>query len=124
MSGKRPWMVDAYASEHGESPVWTFVKRLEGRDKAEALALITLLEEQGNAVRRPHSGALGQGLFELRGKQVRLFYMFLPNRIAVLLDGEIKKQDAIPIATLKRVRQYQAEVAKRRLPTRTREKKR
>jgi hypothetical protein len=35
---------------------------------------------------------LGQGLFELRGEQVRLFYMFLPNRVAVLLDGEIKNR--------------------------------
>ena len=38
--------------------------------------------------RRPQSGALGDGLFELRGKQVRLFYVFLPGRLIVLLDGE------------------------------------
>ena len=83
-----------------------------------------LLEEQGNALRRPHSGTLSPGLFELRGKQIRLFYMFLPNRVAVLLDGEIKKQNAVPPATLRRVRQYQALVMKRPPAIVSREKKR
>jgi hypothetical protein len=32
--------------------------------------------------------------------------MFLPSRVVVLLDGEIKKQDAIPVKTLERVRGY------------------
>lgn len=39
--------------------------------------------------------------------------MFLPNRVAVLLDGEIKKRDDIPVKTLERVRGYQKEVARR-----------
>jgi hypothetical protein len=30
--------------------------------------------------------------------------MLLPNRVAVLLDAEIKKQDAVPPATLARCR--------------------
>ena len=54
----------------------------------------------------------------------RLFYMFLPNRVAVLLDGEIKKQDAVPLPTLRRVRQYQALVMKRQPAIASREKKR
>ncbi len=90
-----------------------FIERLSGRDKAEAIALVKLLEARGNALRRPHSAALGQGLFELRGKQARLFYTFLPGRVAVLLDGEIKKRDAIPSDTLERVRRYQAHVLRR-----------
>ena len=50
--------------------------------------------------------------------------IFLPNRVAVLLDGEIKKQDAVPPATLRRVRQYQALVMKRQPAIVSREKKR
>jgi hypothetical protein len=50
------------------------------------------------------------GLFELRGHQVRIFYMFLPGRRVVLLDGMIKKQDEIPPEVLKRVRGYRAAV--------------
>ena len=38
MPAKTPWTVDAYATETGESPAWSFMKGLEGRDKAEAIA--------------------------------------------------------------------------------------
>jgi len=79
----------------------------------EAIALVKLLEEQGNRLRRPQSGALGDGLFELRGKQARLFYAFLPGRVIVLLDGEIKKRNDIPVRTLERMRVLQADVMRR-----------
>ena len=95
-------------------PGATFIGDLGGRDKAEAIALIKLLEEHGNNLRRPHSGALDDGLFELRGKQVRIFYMFLPGRTIVLLDGEIKKRNDIPKKTLERVRGYQKHVLARK----------
>jgi hypothetical protein len=118
------WTIDAYATEKGERPVQAFIAGLEGRNQSEAIALVKLLEEKGNALRRPHSGALGEGLFELRGKEVRIFYMFLPNRVAVLLDGEVKKQDAIPAKTLERVRGYQKEVVARSQKAKKQEKRR
>jgi len=105
--------VDAYATPGGEKPALAFIQALEGRDKVEAIALVKLLEEQGNRLRRPQSGALGDDLFELRGKQVRLFYAFLPGRVVMLLDGEIKKRDDIPARTLERVRRLQADLIRR-----------
>lgn len=107
------WTIEAYTTEQGEVPVWSFIRGLTGRDRVEAIALVKLLEEQGNQLRRPHSGVLGDGLFELRGKQVRIFYMFLPRRVIVLLAGEIKKRDAIPAKTLAPVRGYQQDVLRR-----------
>ena len=64
------------------------------------------------ATSAPASIASGQpGLSEMRsGHQVRIFYMFLPGRRIVLLDGIIKKTDDIPKDDLKRVRQYKREV--------------
>ena len=94
------------------------------RDKIEAIALVKLLEEQGSRLRRPQSGALGEGLFELRGKQVRLFYVFLPGRVIVLLDGEVKKRDDIPTRALARMRILQARVASRGAAPKIREAKR
>jgi len=44
---------------------------------------------------------------------VRIFYMFLPRRRIVLLDGIIKKQDRIARQDLDRVMQYQGEVERR-----------
>ena len=110
---KARWTVDAYETDGGDSPVWSFIRGLEGRERVEAVALVKLLEEQGNMLRRPQSGALGDGLFELRGKEVRVFYVFMPGRAIVLLDGEIKKSDAIPKRTLDRMRSLQADVMRR-----------
>ena len=123
MPEQTAWTVDAYETEQGERPALGFLQGLEGRNQSEAVALVKLLRERGNSLRRPQSGALGEGLFELRGKEVRIFYMFLPNRVAVLLDGEIKKRDDIPAKTLERVRGYQREVMRRKRGSR-REKKR
>ena len=47
-------------------------------------------------MRRPQSGGIGGGVFELRGFQVRIAYTFRPGRRAVLLDGVVKKQDTVP----------------------------
>ncbi len=116
MRGRRPpgpWAIDVFRSERGEAPARSFVAGLVGRDRDEAFALIKLLEEQGNGLRRPQSGVLGEGLFELRGRQVRIFYMFLSGRRIILLDGEIKKRDDIPHATLRRMRSYRSIVLER-----------
>jgi hypothetical protein len=108
-----PWVIDVFRTEQGEALAQAFIASLTGRDRDEAFALVKLLEEQGNALRRPQSGILGEGLFELRGKQIRIFYMFLPGRRAMLLDGEIKKRADIPPKTLKRVRGYRDRVLRR-----------
>ena len=58
--------------------------------------------------------ALGEGLYELRGNQVRIFYMFRPGRKVVILDGIVKKQDKIPKDTLRRVRKYRRDVLEKK----------
>jgi hypothetical protein len=101
------WAVDDYTTASGESPVRACLSGLQDRDKVEAFALIQLLSERGNTLRLPHSRSLGEGLNELRGKQVRIFYVFRPQKRIVLLDGMVKKRDDIPAAVLKRLRQLQ-----------------
>ena len=54
-------------------------------------------------MRRPQSGVIGGGVFELRGFQVRIAYTFRPGRRAVLLDGVVKKRDALPHDFVRRV---------------------
>jgi hypothetical protein len=46
----------------------------------------------------------------LRGKSVRIFYVFRPERRVVLLDGMIKKRDDIPREVMERLRRLQKEV--------------
>ena len=57
---------------------------------------------------RPRRGS--RRVIELRGHQVRIFYMFLPGHRIVLLDGMVKKQDEIPKDVLRRVRRYRRDV--------------
>lgn len=82
------------------------------RDVDEAAALLRLLRARGNQLRPPHSKKIEavDNLFELRGHQVRIFYMFRPGRVIVLLDGEVKKRDKIPRDALRRVLRYKTDV--------------
>lgn len=97
------WKVE----EHG-TRVRDFVSALVN-DRAfdEAASLIQIVRQLGNALREPHSKPLGDGLFELRGKQVRIFYVFRPGRRIVLLDGMIKKRLDIPRHVIERLRRLQ-----------------
>jgi len=83
-----PWRIERLVLDTGESPVQTFLEGLTGEDRVDGLALIKLLAESGNALRMPPSKPLGQGLFELRGRQVQIFYAFQHGHRAVLLDGD------------------------------------
>jgi len=84
---------------------------------ADTLALIKLAEGRGNQLREPHSKTLGGGLYELRGRQVRLFYAFGPGRrMITLLNGIIKKQDRIPESALAQARRFKADLETRAKP--------
>lgn len=104
------WTIEDFTTPGGEQPVRTFLSDLQEQDKAEAFALIKLLSERGNMLRLPHSRSLGEGLHELRGKQVRIFYVFRSQRRIVLLDGMLKKRKDIPASVLKRLRRIQRKV--------------
>ena len=81
------WTIDDCTTASGDSPVRAFLAGLQGRDRVEAFALLQLLAERGDTLRLPHSRPLGGGLFELRGMQVRIFYVFKPHKRLVLLDA-------------------------------------
>lgn len=118
-----PWRIEEYRTAAGETPVRAFIAGLPPDAKAEAIALIKLAEALGNKLREPHSKALGDGLFELRRNQVRLFYVFEPGQIIRLLDGMVKKQDRIPGDVLTRVRSYQKDARERLKRAKTQKKR-
>jgi phage-related protein len=102
------WEISDFQTTAGSYPVRAFLSRLTVDEKATAIALIHLLRERGNTLRRPHSGSLGDGLFELRdvNSGVRVFYTFLSGRRVVLLGGLVKKRGDIPAGKLKEARKY------------------
>ena len=100
------WRIDEYRTAAGETPVGPSSpgfrqtpRRRRRTDQAGRGARQQL--------REPHSKALGDGLFELRRNQVRLFYMFEPGQTIRLLGGMVKKQDRIPSDVLAQMRGYQ-----------------
>ena len=100
------WVVESYQTEGGTDVLDIFVDALDRLQQAEALALLQLLESRGNQLRLPHSRALGQGLFELRGRKhgVRMFYGFMGGQRAVVIDGIVKKRDTISTRVLAQMR--------------------
>lgn len=109
MVGGEGWVVEEYETSAGGRPVRGFLEGLERRDLEEAVALIKLVGERGNTLREPHAKALGGSLFELRGKQVRMFYLFDRGRRIVLLAGTVKKRSRIPAEVLAAARWRQAD---------------
>ena len=81
---------------------------------AEAEALVEMLEEHGNNLRRPTCAPLGHGLFEARGLTtgVRLFFVYAPGHRIIVLDGYIKKRTRIPTSTLAQIRKLQKDAEK------------
>jgi phage-related protein len=106
------WSLAFYQTPRGERPAADFVEHLPESSRADVAALLLALRERGNLLRPPHSTALGEGLFELRSVKhaIRVFYVFLPGRQIVLLDGIVKKRDDIPAAVLRRIRLMQRAV--------------
>ncbi len=112
--GLVPALVADCSAALRSGPIRAFLDSLEKRDLADALALIKLAEARGNELREPHSKALGLGLYELRGKQVRIFYVFGPGRhVITLLSGIIKKQDRIPASALAQARRFKTDLETR-----------
>jgi hypothetical protein len=94
------WLIEEHRTR-----VRDFIRALkDDRAFKEARALIDLLAVRGNQLSPPRSKPLGGGLFEMRGRQVRIFYTFRPGRRIVLLDAMVKKRDDIPPEVLARVR--------------------
>ncbi len=110
MTEPSEWAIEWYREGDGDPPLRAFLDDLTGRNRKEAIALMEMLQKWGDQLRAPRSGPLGKGLFELRGHQVRIFYIFRRGRRVVLLDGIIKKQDRIPQAALDRIRHYQQKI--------------
>jgi hypothetical protein len=116
------WLVDEHRTAGGQSHFAEFVASLaDAKDIKDAAVLIAALRALGNQLREPRSKPLDDGLFELRGTRVRIYYSFLPGRRAVLIGGYVKKRTDTPADVLRlmraRLREAQDEYEKSRAGT-------
>ena len=94
------FQLEFYESEDGKTPVTDFLDSLDPKMNAKMVALMELLEEKGNALRKPYSGSLGDGIFELRcvfgGNITRALYFFYHGERIIVTNGFIKKTQKTP----------------------------
>lgn len=98
-TGPEKWQVDDWRGPSGARPVKAFLDGLSKAAKAKVYAAITMLGEQGNDLRLPHSRALGGGLHELRITHpegpFRVIFCYLPGRRIMLLHAFVKRTPEI-----------------------------
>lgn len=84
-----PWSVEYYQSEDGAIPFLDFVDKLTTLEaRAECYVLIELLEERGGTTDCDERYLThANGLREIQGQYVRLFYVCEPDFLIVIIDG-------------------------------------
>jgi hypothetical protein len=91
------WALDEHKTVGGQSHFAEFVAGLtDAKDIKDAAVLTGALRELGNQLREPRSKSLEDGLFELRGTKVRIYYGFLPGRRVVLVGDTLRNAPTIP----------------------------
>ena len=94
------YTVEFYETEDGEKPVFDFLMSLDPKMRAKTGAMLQLLAEKGNELRKPYTEHLDDGIFELRtiqGNNISraLFFFFAGKRI-IITNGFIKKTQKTP----------------------------
>lgn len=84
-----------YPDARGETPALKFLLGLGQDEQQKAFAYVSYLEEQGERLRRPIAEYLGDRIYELRPKQVRILYAFA-GQYAVILHAFRKKTGPVP----------------------------
>ena len=116
------WTVEEHKTAGGQSHFAEFVAGLtDAKDIKDAAVLIGALRALGNQLREPRSKSLDDGLFELRGTRVRIYYGFLPGRRAVLVGGYTKKRTDTPVDVLRLMRARLKDVEDEHKKSRTRD---
>lgn len=91
-----PLNICYFVDERGQKPVKEFIDSLSCKEQAKVMAYLVELRQQGHNLRRPMADYIGDGVYELRPKDNRIFYFFFHKDNVVLLHALRKKTDKIP----------------------------
>lgn len=86
LSTKR-WAIEYWQDTTGKNSIEQWLAQLTTEQFKSLAKELRLLELSGNALRLPHSRALGKGLFELRERRYgyRVYYGFHERQVILLL---------------------------------------
>lgn len=85
-----------YPDARGDTPALEFLLSLSQDEQQKAFAYVSYLEERGEGLRRPIAEYLGNKIYELRPKQIRILYGFVGRELGVILHAFRKKTDVVP----------------------------
>ncbi len=80
----------------GRSPILEDLEDLTEEEQRKVLAYVSLLQEQGEELRRPIADYVGDKLYELRPKTHRALYFFMLKGYAVIVHLFRKKTNRLP----------------------------
>ena len=102
-----------YSTVRGDSPPADFVKGLDVKVRAKVHKWLSLLEEEGPGLPRPHADVVEGPIRELRigfgHMEVRLLYFFHARTVIVVAHGFLKKTRAIPAGDIRRAYQVHSD---------------
>ncbi|MBU2528995.1 MAG: type II toxin-antitoxin system RelE/ParE family toxin [Candidatus Omnitrophota bacterium] len=105
-----------YETESGTKPVEEFIDALDKSSWDKFDFKKGLLENNGPALRKPHTSPLGDGIFELKfiGKegQIRVLFFFWYKKVIVFLHGFVKKTQKTPAKELRIAKQRKLKMTK------------
>jgi len=86
-----------YQEKVWKVPLLEWLDGLSSKVRYKCIALVELLEEKGNELRRPYCDYLEQGIYELRVRRgnvhYRILYAFVGENIVLLSHGCTKEQE-------------------------------
>jgi mRNA-degrading endonuclease RelE of RelBE toxin-antitoxin system len=94
--------LELYFIVEGDRSILLFISELPEQVQEEAEALIRLIQEKGVAILGGRLLTHENGLFELRGEHVRIFYKFSADNRLILLDGLLPDQGDEFLANIQR----------------------
>ncbi len=109
--------VEFYTKDSGEKPAWEFIESFDEKTQAKLLRGITLLENNGPELRRPHSAKIDDKIFELRVQEgnniFRVLYFFYIGKRIVMTHGFVKKTQKTPHSEIERAKFYMNDYLRR-----------
>lgn len=104
------WELEFFEKDNAECPINEFINDQPPKDQVLIQRGFSLLAEYGNALRRPHTDYLDDGLWELRvrviKKQYRFIFFYYQRQIIVVTHGFLKKESVVPRKEIKLAQTY------------------
>ena len=108
-----PFRVEFFQKRDGKEPAKDFLESLDTKMLAKMTRTISVLQENGPALREPYSKPIEDGIFELRAKIgsdiTRVLYFFFVGHRIILTNGFIKKTQKTPRTEIDKAKEFRKE---------------